>query len=245
MCHAEHMAVAVSLMERPVYTYPQVDRLLSLTGGTAKRWLNGYRRNRIVYPPILRPKPIDTRWVTWGEFVETRLFAGYRDVDNIPVQRMRRVVEVLREEFDQKYPLAYSGPFVQPEGRRMLYQAQYDAGLPNEFAVEVGTDQVMLAPWVTKFVDSVQYEAPSGSVVPLSGSAVTALQPDPDFPDVVTDPLRRSGEPVISGRNVRAATLASLVRGGEHIEDVAGWYDMSIDQVRQALQYDQLHPRIA
>jgi uncharacterized protein (DUF433 family) len=231
------MADVVSLLQRPVYTYPQVDRLLGLTRGTAKRWLNGYTRNRVPYPPILRHQPSETRWVTWGEFVETRFFAGYRDVDNIPAKRMRRIVEVLREQFDTTYPLAYAAPFLYSDGRLLLYQAQRTAELPDEFATEVETGQIVLTPWVDRFVDSVRYDDEEG--------AVTALRPDADFPVVIADPLRRGGEPVLTGHNVRVATVASLVRGGESIDNVADWYNLSVDEVRQAVHYDRLHPRIA
>jgi uncharacterized protein (DUF433 family) len=232
------MGDVVSLLDRPVYTYPQVDRLLNLTSGTSKRWLNGYRRKRVFYPPILRQEPTEARWVTWGEFVETRLFAGYRDIDNIPVQRMRRVVEVLRNEFDRTYPLAYATPYVQPEGRRMLWQAQIEAELPEEFAIEVDTGQILLAPWVSTFAESATFDE-------AADGAVTALTPDPDFPAVQLDPNLRGGEPVIDGRRIRVTTIASLVRGGEDITDVAGWYDLTVDEVQQAVNYDRSHLRIA
>lgn len=231
------MGEVVSLMERPVYTYPQVDRLLSLSNGTASRWLNGYRRAGNDYEPILRPSKADTSWVTWGEFVEARLFAGYRDLDKIHTRQLRTYVMELRKRFDEKYPLAHSAPYVRAEGRRMLYEAQQVAGLPDQFAVEVATNQIMLAPWVDAFVQAVDFDDVKGSV--------RRLQPDPDFPEVRLDPLRRGGEPTIAGHNVRVRTIAGLVRGGEDPAEVAQWYGLSADDVRQAVGYDQVHPAIA
>lgn len=231
------MGDVVSLLQRPVYTYPQVDRVLGLTDGTALRWLNGYRRKGTSYPPILRPEAKDSRWVTWGEFVETRLLAGYRDIDRIPVQRLRRVVEVLREKFDQTYPLAHSAPYVQPAGRRMLWQAQEDSGLHGMFAEEVDSGQMTLAPWVAKFVDAAEFGQGAGEV--------SAIRPDPDFPVVRLDPSLRGGEPVVDGCNVRVSTIAGLVRAGEEPAEVAEWYGLTVDDVRQAVNYDRLHPRIA
>lgn len=232
------MSDLVPLLDRPVYTYTQVDRLLGLSGGTAKRWLNGYRRGKVSYPPILREEPTEARWVTWGEFVETRLFAGYRFVDNVPAQRMRRVVDVLRREFDLRYPLAHAAPYLQPEGRRMLWQAQNLAELPDEFAVEVDTGQFALAPWVAEFADSTTFDESA------SGAAVS-LMPDVEFPAIQLNPVLRGGEPIIDGRHVRVAAVASLVRGGERIEDVAEWYDLDVAEVRQAVNYDRSHLRIA
>jgi len=75
----------ISLLHRPIYTYSQVDRLLGLTSGTARRWINGYRRGRRIYEPIIRPESRNTTWVTWGEYVEARLLANWRDLDNLPI----------------------------------------------------------------------------------------------------------------------------------------------------------------
>lgn len=235
------MGDLVSLLDRPVYTYPQVDRLLGLSDGTANRWLNGYKRKGVFYEPILRPQRQGTRWVTWGEFVETRLFAGYRDVDQIPVRRMRRVVEVLRERSHRTYPLAHAQPYLRPEGRLMLWEAQKEAGLPDdEFAVVLESGQLVLSPWVDKFVKDTDLVETSDE-----DSSVNWIRPDSDFPSVHVHPLLRGGEPVIDGRNVRVATLAGLVRGGENIADVAEWYELPEDQVRQAVNYDRIHLRIA
>lgn len=231
------MGDVVSLMDRPVYTYPQVDRMLTLTKGTAMRWLNGYRREGVTYAPILRTEPNKTRWVTWGEFAETRLFAGYRDVDRIPVPQLRRVVAVLRDKFDRKYPLANARPYLQPAGRRMLWRAQEEAGLPGMFGEEV-TGQLLLAPWVAQFVDAAQFDDEH------EGDVAT-LRPDPDFPAVQLDPYLRGGEPVMDGRSVRVTTIAGLVRAGERLGDVADWYHLTEDEVRQAVNYDRLHARIA
>lgn len=238
MCDSEPVGDAVSLLERPIYTYSQVDRALQLSPGTAKRWLNGYRRRNIGYPPVLRPEPVQTPWVSWGEFVETRLFSGYRHVNEIPAQRLRNVVEVLRAEFDRYYPLAYAQPYLMAEGREVLYQAQLRADLPDEFAVVVRTGQLVLTPWVEQFVESAEFD-------PADNGAAVSLRADGDFPQIRWDPRRRGGEPTIAGRNIQVATIANLVRGGEQPADIAAWYDLTVEQVEQAVKFDATHPRIA
>lgn len=57
-----------SMLDRDAYVYAEVDRLIGLPAGTAKRWINGYERGGKEHPPILRVMPRDTAWVTWGEF---------------------------------------------------------------------------------------------------------------------------------------------------------------------------------
>jgi hypothetical protein len=59
----------------------------------ARRWINGYERSGKHYEPILRIIPRDIPWVTWGEFVEARILAEFRDRDKVPNTRLRAAVD--------------------------------------------------------------------------------------------------------------------------------------------------------
>jgi hypothetical protein len=60
------MAPADSLLDRRLYSFPEVDRLLGLSGGTARRWINGYVSARRHYEPVLRPITTQDAQATWG-----------------------------------------------------------------------------------------------------------------------------------------------------------------------------------
>jgi hypothetical protein len=68
----------VSLLDRRVYGLPDVDRLLVLPPGTARRSIDGYDRGGVHYPPVVRAERTRDEEVTWGEFVDTRLLAEFR-----------------------------------------------------------------------------------------------------------------------------------------------------------------------
>ncbi|CNM24227.1 Uncharacterised protein [Mycobacterium tuberculosis] len=40
-----------SMLDREVYVYAEVDKLIGLPAGTAKRWINGYERGGPADPP--------------------------------------------------------------------------------------------------------------------------------------------------------------------------------------------------
>ena len=77
-----------SLLDRAIYSYADVDRLVGVHVGTARRWLEGYSRKDHFYAPVLRAEPTGSDVVTWGEMVEARLLAEFRD-RNVPLYRMR------------------------------------------------------------------------------------------------------------------------------------------------------------
>jgi uncharacterized protein (DUF433 family) len=224
----------ISLLDRPTYTYPQVDRLLGLTKGTALRWLNGYRRGARSYDPILRVQALDTRWVTWGEFVETRLLANYRDDVDIPIQKMRSAVQALREEIGADYPLARGYLYLQPSGREMLLRAQAVAGLPEQFALQTASRQIQLAPWVDEVVDLADTD--DNELLDVRRIAVAA-----EFRELHWDPRRRGGLPVVGDSNVLASTVASFVNGGEAPDEVATWYHLTPAQVDEAVRYHRIY----
>lgn len=208
----------ISLLHQPVYIYSQVDRLLELTSGTARRWINGYRHGRRTYDPIIRPQSRNTTWVTWGEYVEARLLANWRDVDKLPIPKLRRLAEYLRRETGDEFPLATYSTLMRPEGKTIAWQAQQFADLPEDLAVEVATGQIVWTPVVERLVQAANF---GPDTTPEGRRMVSELTADDDFPLIKLDVRRRGGQPVIQGRNVRASTIAELVAAGESREDVA------------------------
>jgi uncharacterized protein (DUF433 family) len=235
---------AVSLLDRPVYTFREVDRLLGLNQGTARRWIDGYRRSGRQYEPIVRETPSADPWVTWGEFTETRLLSEYRDLNDIRIQKLRVVVEHLRQATGYRYPLAYAQPFLQPHGREIVMRAQQAAELEEDLFVVVRTGQLVMTPRAERFVQAATYESdPAGA---QAGQKIAVrFRADPRYPDVAIDPEQRSGRPTVVGRNILVTTLADMVLSGDGVDDVARWYDLSADQVQQAVDFTATHNLVA
>lgn len=225
----------VSLLDRPVYLYSEVDRLVGLRAGTARRWINGYERVGKSYQPILRTAAVDTEWVTWGEFVETRMLAEYRD-QNIPTGRLRAAVSGLRDMFDLAYPLAHLHPYLAAEAGELAIDSQGVDPSDEPGAMILRTKQLLLT-------------APSRAVMNRASLAVDSrgqkfaadLIPDEQFPDIVVSPDRLSGQPTFVGRRVSVATIAGMVAAGEAVDNLAADYGLSLAQVHAATRYTAAH----
>ncbi len=226
--------MSITYLERPVYGFSQVDDLLELKGGTARRWIDGYKRRGREYAPIVRERRANNDVVTWGEFVETRVLAAYRDA-GVPMLRMRPVVEGLRQRFQVRYPLATIRPYVD-DALRLVYEVQEEAHLEHSMrlVVEASSGQYVLAPDVRRFRRLAVFEDVQGE-----GSIVTRLHPLGENRQVVIDPVRRFGSPVV--RSTPTEVLAELVRAGEPVEWVAEQYDLTLEQVLDALEYERQH----
>lgn len=227
MYHHEAMSNVVSMLDRPVYGYSEADRLLGLGPGTTKRWVNGYERAGRRYDPVIREDPVDSPWVSWGEFIETRLLAEFRT--SVPMIKLRPAVQWLRQHFRRKNPLAYAYPFLRADGKELLLQVQRDTRLDEELWLAIPSSQgVLLSSTSQRFTQAVNYtddEGPAESVTPDAGA-----------PNVLLHPARREGQPTVAG--IRAHMLAGLVEAGEPIDFVAATYDLPVGAVEDAVRYE-------
>jgi uncharacterized protein (DUF433 family) len=216
---------ADSLLDRAIYAYSDVDRLVGLRSGTARRWLEGYERSGRFYDPVLRPERTGSDTVTWGEMVEARLLAEFRS-RAVPVQRLRPAIIELRKELG-RYPLAQARPFLDVDGRELVRVVQDQVGLERQLQlVVVRNGQLVLATSAERFSSAVEYV----------GGVVGRLKPDARTPDVLMDPRRSFGQPAV--RNVRTASLAEDFRAGSSREELAGLYDLTTHQVDDALRFE-------
>lgn len=214
-----------SLLDRAIYAYADVDRLVGLRSGTARRWLEGYTRAGRFFDPILRPEPSGSDTASWGEMVEARLLAEFRAL-SVPVQRLRPAIAELRKGFG-RYPLAHARPFLDVEGRELVRSIQDELALdPQMQLVVVRNGQLVLGETTQRFRAVVEYDA----------DVVGRLRPDARTPDVVMDPLRTFGQPAI--RNVRTSSLAEDFRAGCSSQELAELYDLTPDLVDEAIRFE-------
>lgn len=218
--------MAHSLLDRAIYSYADVDRLVGLHAGTSRRWLEGYERGGRFYDPVLREEPSGIDAVTWGEMVEARLLAEFRS-KQVPVQRLRPAIVALRREFG-RYPLAHARPFLDVEGRELVRAVQDEVGLDRSLQfVVVRSGQLLLTAATERFNAAVEYD---------ERGVVERLVPERRTPLVRMDPARTFGQPAIRG--VRTETLAEAFRAGTSREDLVELYELTREQIDDALRFE-------
>lgn len=214
----------LSVLDRRVYVMADVDRYAGLPHGTSKRWIDGYVRAGRAYPPVIRESTTGDETVSWGEFVETNLLAGFRH-RGVSLQRLRPAIERLREETGLPYPLAARQTLLDVEGRELVQRVQDSTDLARQLRlVVVRSGQLMLSEPTEAFVQQARYA--DGVVSQLSfGDGV-----------VWADPTRAGGRPAV--RSVPVEVLAEGFRAGESAEVLAELYELSAAEVEAALRYE-------
>ncbi len=224
------MSPTVSMLERPVYGTSQAARLLDLPPDTVRRWVDGYTRAGIAYPPVIRDESTGDELLTWGEFVEVGYLREYRR-RRVSLQYLRPVIGTLRRRLGVRYPLAHARPFV--ADRQLVLAVQESVGLVPELRmITVGDDeQLMLTPPAAAFFEKVEFDhGPRG--------AAERLFPFGRGARVVLDPDRSFGAPTV-GHGVRTDILAELVAAGESSMSIAVAYEVPVADVRAAVAYER------
>lgn len=229
------MGDVVDLQGRRVYSFRQIDDILGLRAGTSSRWIDGYERGQKFYEPVIRPEHTGDTVATWGEFIECRLLSEYRTA-GVSIQRMRPAVERLREMTNSRYPLASARLWIAPEGRELVAQVQEDVKLDHALALVVIRSGQTVLDWSDRaesFRHAVVWSSESADAEPV------LVRPNPQIPQVIVDPQRGYGDPVIEGRNVPTSVLRELFDAGESIGQVADAYELTTAQVEAAVRFER------
>lgn len=221
--------MAVSILDREMYTEAEAARLLNVAQSTLNYWLEGgVRRGGRVYRPIIREEPRgDRQAVTWAEFIEAGLLREYRRAHGVPMTELRAFIDIVRQQYQVPYPLAHLRPFV--SGKDLLIRAQDEVGLDADFClVAIVRGQLLLTPAADSFVKRVTWH----------DDMATQWRPhdDPKSP-VRIDPDVRFGRPSIDG--ISTESLWEHEQAGETTEEIADEFSLSTGAVRWAIAYEQ------
>ncbi len=222
------MGDTISLLDREIYGFGQVDRILELSRGTAKRWIDGYERLGTRYEPVVRPEQTGSPTVTWGEFVETRLISEYRSA-GIKIFRMRPAIEALRQEFGVRHPLATARPFLDVEGWELVQRVQDETNLDRSLWFVIRSRQMILPSMALQRFKKVAEYDDNGTVIRFNLAE-----------NVVLDPDYASGEPTIKGRRLRVSDIVEAAAAGESGESIKAMWDLTDDQYSDAVQYSKI-----
>lgn len=222
------MSDTISLLDRQIYGFAQVDRILELSKGTAKRWIDGHERLGTRYEPVVRPERTGSPTVTWGEFVETRLISEYRSA-GINIFRMRPAIEALRREFGVRHPLATARPFLDVEGWELVQRIQDKTKLDRSLWFVIRSKQMILPSMaLQRFQEVAEYDD-EGTVIRFNLAENVVL--DPDF---------ASGEPTIKGRRLRVSDIVEAAAAGESGESIKAMWRLTDEQYSDAVRHSKL-----
>lgn len=219
-----------NLLNAGLYTVPEAARLTRISAGKIRRWLKGYD-----FKSGERVHHSDAVWQGELRPIENKLALSFRDllelrfVDaficaGVSWRTMRRAHAKAREQLATTHPFCSNRIFT--DGRSILLrQGEEDS---DEVLINLATDQKEFSRIVETFLKELEFSGDDIIWWPLGRDR-----------QIVLDPRRNFGQPTVTKSGVPSAVLSRSVRANSSREIVAKWYEVQLDEVRDAVEFEE------
>lgn len=216
------------------YSFPDAARFLGAKASDLRRWLIGYSyrasEGETAYSPPLWPRQhagTGVDGIGFRDLVELRFVKVFRDA-GVPLQIIRKTLEVAGEEFGADYPLTCRR--FRTDGERIFVDVLEATGETS--LVDVCRKQHVFRKVIGPSLrEDVEFDAVGKAArwYPLDGSKA-----------VVFDPARRFGQPILTDSGVPTIAIANALRAeGGDLARVARLYEITVAAVRKAAAFER------
>ena len=220
------LSPASDLRDMPMYYPSEVARYLHLPPSTLRDWVDGRSGKSPAPAVIVRPDPRDTR-LSFNNLVEAHVLRALRLEHKISMQAVRQALEDAQAEhgierllIDKRLTAAPGEMFIREYGRLMSLTKL------NQLALEE-----ILQIFLRRLVWDVE-----GLPVRLYPFVAPGV---PDDRRIITiDPRLSYGRPSLASKGISTAILAERVNAGEKIEELADYYGLDKQDVKEAILYE-------
>jgi uncharacterized protein (DUF433 family) len=215
-----------------IYTIREAALLTGVSSGRIRRWLRGYRyrrKSKTYASPALwsgQWKPIE-RSLALGfldlieiRFVDAFLRAG------VSWATLRLARDRAQELFHESHPFC-TNRFV-TDGRDIFVELHKETGEAS--LVEMVSRQHVFAQIIKPFMKELEFTHDHG---------VVRWWPMGDQKQVVIDPTRNFGRPIIAKGGVPTEVLAKAADATGSIAEVARWYEVAEAEILDAVEFEQ------
>lgn len=215
-----------------IYTVREAALLTGVSSEAIRRWLWGYRHKASGKIKRLEPLwdsqvPIvdDVKALGFRDLIEIKFVAHFRD-RGISLQSIRKTIDRATELLAQSYPL--SSVRFKSHGGSIFAEVLEEH--EQKLVFDLYTGQLLLSFMWDKLYDALEYS---------EFDELARWYPLGKNRRVVVDPKRSFGRP-ISLEGVPTAILASSLQTEKTIENVAYWYRVDPNSVRDADEYERM-----
>jgi uncharacterized protein (DUF433 family) len=214
-----------------IYSIPEAARLSKVSTWRIRRWLRGYefrKRSGIGHSdPVWRhglPECEGRDAVSFQDLIEARFVDAFLKA-GVSWKHLRRVAEIAREKWKLTHPFC-SGRFL-TDGRILFVEAA-DRRDPKT-VIEVVTDQLAFQRVVE----------PCRVGIEFVDDMASRWWPLGQRRQVVVDPQRSFGQPIVPREGVRTRVLYAAHRANGSIELVVKWFEVSPGAVNDAIEFER------
>jgi uncharacterized protein (DUF433 family) len=224
------MVESSNLIGIGIYTVPDAARLSRVSSRRIRYWLQrapsetSASRNRRLWTG--QHQPIDHKIVLgFLDLQEVRFVDAFLNA-GVSWRVVRDAHEVAKIRYSTEHPFC-TRQFA-TDGKHIIEQIQNDTHLELE---EVVFGQKVFPKVVAPFLRDLKFAA---------DGQIAEWWPLGTRRRVVLDPTRQFGQPIVSKSGIRTEILYLATRNGASGEDVADWFEVDQEDVRDAVEFERL-----
>jgi uncharacterized protein (DUF433 family) len=218
------------ILGKGAYSVGDASRLAGIPDAKIRRWLLGRNRSyggRPVYdPPLWTPTyPLfdDSLYLSFRDLIELRLVDRFRQ-QQISMPYLRKVVEAAREVIGDSHPFSTSR--FKTDGRRLYLELLSRTAEPR--LIEVLSGQHAFHSIISVGLKDLEFD---------EGVAVR-WHPEVGQREVVVDPHRSFGRPILTRFGIPTETIEAARRAGRSAKKIARDFEIDEKAVRAALAFE-------
>jgi uncharacterized protein (DUF433 family) len=230
---------STAIRQTPAYSFAEAAHYLNLPVSTLRAWCLGqgyaYKGHARRFRPLIRLDGRPHQGLSFLNLVEAHVLAAIRRGHGVPMARVREALQFVGERLKVARPLA---------------DAEFQTNGTDLFVEELGRlinvsqrGQIEIASMLRAYLARVERDAAGAPVklYPFTRKDVGRTAPTP----VEIDPRIAFGRPVLRGKGVPTAVLADRFKAGDSLEELAGDYDATTQQVEDAIRCELDHREAA
>jgi uncharacterized protein (DUF433 family) len=210
-----------------IYLIKDVSKILDLEYEKVYRWIVGYWNGNLQEGFNYTFGDQDNKAINFYSLIEFYTFFKLRE-KGISSTQIRQLHNKLSEILNTPYPFAIAQDYYVEERRTQKTKKKFVYYKYFDSLIKLGKKNQFSFNFMDEFLDKIEFDKNNLAVrfYPLSNSR-----------NIVVDPKRQFGQPVIVGTNIKTQTIFSLYKGGETLENISILYNISFDKVEDAVKF--------
>jgi uncharacterized protein (DUF433 family) len=223
-----------SIYNTPAYSVTDAARYLRIPVVTLRSWLKGRsyvtKNGQQAFEPLIqRPDP-GLPQLSFTNLVEAHVLRIIRETHQVKLDKVRKALDYMSQQFDTAHPLVMKR--FQTDGVDLFVDEM-------DRLVNVSrSGQLAMRETLKHLLTRVEWnvEGIANRFFP-----VIELVPEPGNDKIIfLDPSIRFGKPIIAGKGVPTAAIASVYEAGDDISDIAEEFNCTSEQVKAAIRFESL-----
>ncbi len=205
-----------------IYTIPDIASILRLPTTKVRRWMKEYWNEKFAQGECDAfsqgtGKEQVTNFYTLIEFYT---FYQLR-LNGVSSFKINKAHDILAEVYKTKYPFAKSN--ILTDGKNIFFSGKVGEIIEADITLQINIKEVL-----EPFCRSIDFDV---------NSLATRFYPLGKNHEIIIDPHRQFGQPVIGNTNILTETVFDLYRAGEPLKVIANIFELTSKQVKDAIDF--------